>query len=156
MKSRNLYVRFGAVALMMALALAGCDGSGAKEPTETAVSTESSSEAGTQESQTEESGSGAATQESTVEPKETATPAPTPSAEEVYEDMVVRSLNYAGNNYRLKKVMEKMRAGEKVRIGILGGSVTVVFLDSVLINYFFWLWMPICVGTLMYSSTARL
>ncbi|MBQ3907390.1 MAG: SGNH/GDSL hydrolase family protein [Lachnospiraceae bacterium] len=124
MKSRNLYVRFGAVALMMALALAGCDGSGAKEPTETAVSTESSSEAGTQESQTEESGSGAATKESTVEPKETATPAPTPSAEEVYEDMVVRSLNYAGNNYRLKKVMEKMRAGEKVRIGILGGSVT--------------------------------
>lgn len=57
-------------------------------------------------------------------PQETATPQPTPSAEEIYAEMVELSLKYEGNYYRLKKVIEKLRAGEEVTLGILGGSVT--------------------------------
>jgi len=61
-------------------------------------------------------------QESTQEA--TPTPEPTPSAEEIYDEMVELSLKYEGNTYRLKKVIEKLRAGEEISLAILGGSVT--------------------------------
>lgn len=44
--------------------------------------------------------------------------------EENYESMIAMSLLSKGNNYRLKKVIEKLRAGENVYIACLGGSVT--------------------------------
>ena len=58
------------------------------------------------------------------QPEATATPVSTPSAEEIYSEMVELSLKYEGNNYRLKKVIEKLRGGEEVSLAILGGSVT--------------------------------
>ena len=66
-------------------------------------------------------------QESAVkegEDKVTPTPEPTPSAEELYADMVSRSLTYEGNTYRLRKFIDKLRAGENVTVAMLGGSVT--------------------------------
>jgi len=40
------------------------------------------------------------------------------------ETMIVKSLMAEGNNYRLKKVIEKARAGEDVTLGFIGGSIT--------------------------------
>ena len=40
------------------------------------------------------------------------------------ETMIANSLLAAGNNYRLKQVIEKARAGEDVTIGFIGGSIT--------------------------------
>lgn len=40
------------------------------------------------------------------------------------EDMIANSLLAAGNNYRLKTVIEKARAGEDVTLGFIGGSIT--------------------------------
>lgn len=56
--------------------------------------------------------------------KEEPTPEPTPSPEEIYADMVSRSLTYDGNNARIKGFIEKLRAGEEVCVALLGGSVT--------------------------------
>lgn len=41
-----------------------------------------------------------------------------------YETMVSDSLVSTGNNARLKNVLEKARAGKKVTIAYLGGSIT--------------------------------
>ena len=41
-----------------------------------------------------------------------------------YDRMLGYSVKSTGNNYRLKKVIEKARNGEEVYIGALGGSVT--------------------------------
>ena len=38
--------------------------------------------------------------------------------------MIQRSLIYKGNNYRVKKVIEKARAGEEVNVCYIGGSIT--------------------------------
>lgn len=79
--------------------------------------------------------------EMTVTPTESATPTvsivpsvevtvtPTPtealSAEEKwYQEILDRSLMNLGNNYRLRKVIEKAQAGEDVYIGFIGGSIT--------------------------------
>lgn len=43
---------------------------------------------------------------------------------EDYEGLMDTSLMTVGNNYRMKKVIEKLRAGEKVAIACIGGSVT--------------------------------
>lgn len=40
------------------------------------------------------------------------------------ETMIANSLLAEGNNYRLKQVIEKARAGEDVTIGFIGGSIT--------------------------------
>lgn len=40
------------------------------------------------------------------------------------QQMTVNSLLSTGNNYRMKKVIEKARAGEDVTIGFIGGSIT--------------------------------
>lgn len=41
-----------------------------------------------------------------------------------YEEMMGTSLVSKGNNFRLKKVLEKLKAGEKVYVACIGGSVT--------------------------------
>lgn len=43
---------------------------------------------------------------------------------EDYEEMIDHTLLSVGNNYRLKKVIERARNGEKISIGFLGGSLT--------------------------------
>lgn len=48
----------------------------------------------------------------------------TRTPEEIYQDMIERSLLSAGNNYRVKKVLEKARNGEDVLLGYIGGSIT--------------------------------
>ena len=41
-----------------------------------------------------------------------------------YQAMIQRSLMDTGNNYRLKKVIERAKAGEDVTIAFIGGSIT--------------------------------
>lgn len=41
-----------------------------------------------------------------------------------YREMIARSFLSAGNNCRVKRVLEKLRSGEDVTIGYLGGSIT--------------------------------
>ena len=41
-----------------------------------------------------------------------------------YQDMIENSLVSTGNNYRLKKVIEKCKRGEDVTIAYIGGSIT--------------------------------
>lgn len=41
-----------------------------------------------------------------------------------YEQMLDASIKFKGNNYRLKKVLEKARAGETINMATLGGSIT--------------------------------
>lgn len=41
-----------------------------------------------------------------------------------YQAMMEKSLTSAGNNYRIKKVIEKLRKGDDVYIAAIGGSVT--------------------------------
>lgn len=45
-------------------------------------------------------------------------------SDEDYAKILKSSLYSAGNNYRMKKVIEKLRAGKSVYIAALGGSVT--------------------------------
>lgn len=40
------------------------------------------------------------------------------------EQMTVNSLLSTGNNYRMKKMIEKARAGEDITLGFIGGSIT--------------------------------
>ena len=66
------------------------------------------------------------TPEATPTPEATATPEPTPTMtpDELYEEAIKKSLLDTGNNYRLKRVIEKARAGEDIYVCALGGSVT--------------------------------
>lgn len=41
-----------------------------------------------------------------------------------YREMIARSFLSGGNNFRVKRVLEKLRAGEDVAIAYLGGSIT--------------------------------
>lgn len=45
-------------------------------------------------------------------------------SDEIYGKLLERSLLSRGNNYRLKKVLEKLEKGEKVTVAAIGGSVT--------------------------------
>ncbi len=65
--------------------------------------------------------------ESETETEEEATEEETESLteeEQIYKDMVDRSLLSVGNNARMKAVMEKASAGEDVTIAYIGGSIT--------------------------------
>ncbi|MCR5830149.1 MAG: SGNH/GDSL hydrolase family protein [Lachnospiraceae bacterium] len=65
--------------------------------------------------------------EASAEASETALPEIIPGEEEYedwYADMVEASIVSTGNNARLKKVLEKARAGEEFRVAAIGGSVT--------------------------------
>lgn len=42
-----------------------------------------------------------------------------------YKEMIGNSLMYMGNTFRLKKAIEKAKAGEKVNVSFIGGSITV-------------------------------
>ncbi len=77
------------------------------------------------------------TMEVGIPPVPTLTPTPTPvpkpteegkedtrTKEEIYNDMIARSFLSAGNNYRIKKVLEKARNGEDVLLAYIGGSIT--------------------------------
>ena len=46
------------------------------------------------------------------------------SPAELYQEAIEKSLLDTGNNYRLKRVLEKARAGEDIYVCALGGSVT--------------------------------
>jgi len=50
--------------------------------------------------------------------------APVAIESEAYRDMIRRSLLHAGNNYRLKKAIEKAKRGQDVTIAYIGGSIT--------------------------------
>ncbi|MBO4532235.1 MAG: SGNH/GDSL hydrolase family protein [Treponema sp.] len=45
-------------------------------------------------------------------------------SDEKYEEIIHKSLVTTGNNSRVKKVLEKLRAGEEVILAAIGGSVT--------------------------------
>lgn len=65
----------------------------------------------------------------TATPKVTVAPTATPAATKkptttTYEKMVANSLISTGNNYRVKKAIEKAQKGEDVTIAYIGGSIT--------------------------------
>lgn len=73
--------------------------------------------------------SSCATKASTVEKKETEKTAVESNllfglSNDAYSELMKTSLISTGNNYRVKKVIEKLRAGEKVYVACIGGSVT--------------------------------
>jgi len=49
---------------------------------------------------------------------------PVDTASREYQAMIARSFLSGGNNCRVKRVLEKMRCGEKTTIAFLGGSIT--------------------------------
>ncbi|MBP5264765.1 MAG: SGNH/GDSL hydrolase family protein, partial [Lachnospiraceae bacterium] len=107
-----------ALCVVMLCMIAGCEKAGAgegepKESSQAQVSAEATPEA-----------SQVATPEPTPEATPDPTPEPTPSPEEIYAQMVELSLMYEGNYERLQKFIEKLRAGEEVKVAMLGGSVT--------------------------------
>ena len=49
----------------------------------------------------------------------------TPDARETwYQDMLKAGVLHTGNSIRLKKVVEKARAGERITLAAIGGSIT--------------------------------
>lgn len=54
----------------------------------------------------------------------TATPVPLTEEEQIYFDILERSVISTGNNERMKKVIEKARKGEDVTLAYIGGSIT--------------------------------
>lgn len=80
----------------------GKSGSGTVTPAETDNGATKSETGGAQETSAEDEG-----RELTME-----------------EQMAVNSLLSTGNNYRMKKAIEKARAGENVTLGFIGGSIT--------------------------------
>lgn len=49
---------------------------------------------------------------------------PLSEEEQIRQDIIERSLLAEGNNYRMKKVIEKARNGENITIAYIGGSIT--------------------------------
>ena len=136
-------IAVGAMAGLVVLAMAGCgkgesaegagmrteseEGGGMRTESATAKDSGMASMAG-KEGEAESTPEPTTTPKVTSSPESTAapdpTPKPTPSAEEIYQEMLELSLMYEGNFANLKKVMEKLRAGEEVYVAALGGSVT--------------------------------
>ncbi len=118
------------VALAAALVLAGCGTNNQAEtptatPTQMAEPTAEPTVAPTNTPEPTATSTPAptATNTPTPTPEPTATPTPEPETD-WYADMLADSLVSSGNNARLKKVIEKARNGEEVRIALLGGSIT--------------------------------
>lgn len=59
----------------------------------------------------------------TVKPTQIPVATPTP-ATTTYQKMIANSLISTGNNYRIKKAIEKAQNGEEVTIACIGGSIT--------------------------------
>lgn len=61
---------------------------------------------------------------------------PTENTEVTWMDtMIERAMIAQGNNYRLKTVLDKIRAGEKVTVGFIGGSITEGYMAGTENNY---------------------
>ncbi len=110
------------VVFALAIACCGCGASTANnaEEEETAVSSEVLEDAEA-ESVTENQVSEDALEEDAAEEIEEVV---LTEEEQIYQDMLERSLLNAGNNYRMKQVMEKAMRGEDVTIAYIGGSIT--------------------------------
>lgn len=72
--------------------------------------------------QTEQNQEPVVTEVPAEEPAQTA--APLSEEEQIYYEMLERSLISTGNNERMKKVMEKAANGEDVTLAYIGGSIT--------------------------------
>lgn len=73
-------------------------------------------------------------------PADTAPPTqtsdPTENTEVTWMDaMIERAMIAKGNNYRLKTVLDKIRRGEKVTVGFIGGSITEGYMAGTADNY---------------------
>ncbi|MCR5323845.1 MAG: SGNH/GDSL hydrolase family protein [Lachnospiraceae bacterium] len=116
------------VGLLLVLALC----TGCKSSEDTGISENAGNEGASQvtngedQAVTKEASTPTPTPEATPTPEPTPTVAPTPtmSPQEIYEEAVEKSLLFTGNNYRIKKVLEKLRAGQDIYVAALGGSVT--------------------------------
>ena len=130
------------LSLSVVMAMAGCttNPSGGKETTPAQTeesktekttesvsgSTEEETEAQT-EKQTEKATEVPETEKETEKETKPADPSLSEKVlqnDEAYAAMVKKSLVQTGNNYRLKKVIEKAQNGEQVNIAIIGGSIT--------------------------------
>ncbi len=103
--------------LAAVLLMTGCtagSGSPASETTESVTQEQSADE------QTETSREETTAEEATT-PQETES---LTAEEQIYRDMVDRSLLTMGNNYRMKQVIERAQAGEDITIAYIGGSIT--------------------------------
>lgn len=74
------------------------------------------------EMQKESSQESAVTAEATEQPVQTE--APLTEEEQIYYEMLERSVLSTGNNERMQKVMEKAKNGEDVTLAYIGGSIT--------------------------------
>ena len=45
-------------------------------------------------------------------------------SDSAYKNLIEKTIVSTGNNYRMKKVLSKIKSGEKVYIAAIGGSVT--------------------------------
>ncbi|MBQ7924663.1 MAG: SGNH/GDSL hydrolase family protein [Lachnospiraceae bacterium] len=92
-----------------------------EKKTEESVEAETSSEEVVVEPTSEEE----SVEEPAVEEETTPVAVPTVTGEApVASEMVMRSLMQTGNNYRLKKAIDKAKSGEEVVIAYIGGSIT--------------------------------
>lgn len=111
---------FIALTITASLMLSACGTSqDSTSETETVTAGETESSA-TNETSAEETSTEAET-EAEVTEEETESLS---EEEQIYQDMVDRSLLSVGNNARMKAVMEKASAGEDVTIAYIGGSIT--------------------------------
>jgi hypothetical protein len=108
---KKTFLSFG---LAAALFMTACTGAGSSsDTTQTEETTISTTTTEAVETTTE------TPVETTTEPQETLS-----EAEQIYQDMIDRSLINPGNNARMKRVMERARAGEDITIAYIGGSIT--------------------------------
>lgn len=92
--------------LLSGIMLSGCGGKG------------SEGKAPSGEAETESTDGGAAVEETTDDETKIA------GTDTMEEQMINNSLLSTGNNYRMKKMLEKARAGEDITVGFIGGSIT--------------------------------
>lgn len=116
----------GGILSLVILAAVGCSSSEGNRTVAEPTSKESPTKDITPVQQATATPEATPTPSATPTPEATATPEPTPtmSPAELYQEAVEKSLLETGNNYRLKRVLQKARAGEDVYVCALGGSVT--------------------------------
>lgn len=126
------YFYLGIIGLL-ALGLIACNKKPNDSPTDSdnvskQETTDSGDKADSAESKDDVSDSGKV-EEAVITPEPT--PVPDPFDESIWEGrtdeykaMIENSLITTGNNYRIKKAIEKAKRGEEVTIGYIGGSIT--------------------------------
>lgn len=100
------------LSIFAAFCLTACTGGSSDITVQESVPVESTSE------------TGSLSVEETESEKETQVTETLSEEEQIYKDMVDRSLLSKGNNARMKKVMERAAAGEDITIAYIGGSIT--------------------------------